>query len=276
MEKILETNRAIAFAAAFVMATASFVPAQTVLAASGQLDAPVVSQTSGTAGAAGPSPVSREVSWESVNGAVSYDLYVFDNLADARAGDNAVARVNIPHPASGDITLDFRQITFTEIDESGAIYGPEVVNDANFVRGLHTSGNLRPGAYWIRVRAVASNASDNSELSDLAQNRQFASFDLEELPIVIALGPSEAREIMETRFNEIGSSLRLIDLRPNVAHETLYYEFWTEGFIRFFDERLTNIHWSSEEQTQPINPDFMTDEEVFEALPDLDATILLL
>ena len=272
---VKKSFKAVALFVVLVMTVSSFLPAQLVLAANGQLDTPVVSQSSGIAGAAGTSPVSRNLSWEAVPGAVSYDLYVFNSLADARAGRNPVASASIPQ-AEDEISLDFRQIMFEELDGSGVTYGPQIVNNRNFIRALHVTGNLRPGAYWVRVRAIAEDESENSELSALPMNRQFADYDPEELPITIAMGSSEVRELIETRFDELGDTLRLVDLRPNIPDPGIFYELWTEGYIRFYEERLINIHWGSEERTTEANTAFMSDEEVLAALPDLDATILFL
>jgi hypothetical protein len=259
---------------ASVITAVGFIPAVPVFAA-GQLDAPAVEQNSGITGPGGSNPASRTINWEEVPGAVSYDLYVFNTLANASAGENAVARASIP--ADGDVEFNFRHITFEELGGSGVTYSAEVVNDPNFIRGMFMSGNLRPGAYWVRARAIAEDTANNSELSALAQTRQFGEYELEYLPLIIAMGPSEAREIIETRFDDIGTSLRLVDLRPNVpAPGIIFYEYWVEGYIRFVDERLVNIHAGSEARTTEVNWQFMTDEEVFAALPDRDATILLL
>ena len=243
---------------------------------SSQLDAPVINQTTGIDGAVGTSPNSRNVSWKVVLGAVSYNMYVFRNLADAKAGKNAVAYVNIPQPSGEEVLFDFRTIMFTELNASGVTYPPDVVNDPNFVRALYTTGNLRPGAYWIKVQAAAKNEEDNSELSKLPKTRQFREYEPQELPIIIAMGTSEVRQIVETRFDEIGSSLRLVDLRPNIDTPGAYYELWSEGYIRFFEERLINLHWGSAARTKPTNTAYMSDAEVFAALPNLNATILVI
>lgn len=273
LKRVTNVKKATSLLVALALAVA--LPVQLAFA-SGQLDAPVVNQATGTAGAAGTSANSRNVSWDVVSGAVSYNMYVFTSLADARAGTNAAAYVNIPQPAGDEVLFDFRTIMFTEIGGSGVTYPSAIVNDPNFIRGLFTTGNLRPGAYWIRVQAVAANAADNSDLSVLAQTRQFGEYDLEELPITIAIGASEVREIIENRFDEIGTTLRLVDLRPNIPDPGVYYEYWTEGFVRFVDERLVNLHWGSAARTTATNTEYMCDDEVLAALPDFDATILVI
>ena len=279
MNTLFKIRKTISFAMALSVGTVH-VTAQIAFADT-KLDTPILTQTSGIAGAPGNSTASRNISWNTVTGAESYNLYVYNNLSNARAAENPIAVVNIPHSNDENITMDFRQIMFTEIGGSGVTVSAEIINDENFTRALHTSGNLKPGSYWLRVQAIASDESRNSELSDLPLNRQDEMLALEDLPIVIALGPSEQRELIETRYAEIGTpSLRLLDIRPNIPFTARYYfEIWTEGWNRYLTERMPNIHWGVEEQTGlhgMANTEFMTDTEVFTALPDRDATILVM
>ena len=250
-------KRIIALTIAFVMAFSFAIP----VSANTQLDAPEVTQSSGVGIPAGFSPASRQISWDAVDGAVSFNLYVFTSLADAQAGENPAAVTNITPEEDGSVDVDFRQLMFEELNNSGVIYDDAIVNDANFIRAMHTTGNLMPGAYWIRVRSIAADEAYNSELSALAQNRQHAELPLQYLPITIAIGPSEARQLIEERFEDIGTSLRLIDLRPEA-------ELFREGWIRYVDERIINIHTA-------YNP-AVPDAEVLNLLPDFDATILVL
>lgn len=266
------TKRFIALVITLVMTSSFALP--TFAANETQLETPMLSQNSGSPGAAGTGATSRDISWDPIEGAVSYTLYVFNSLENARAGQGAVARTSIEQ-SDERIVLDFRTLTFENLIEGkSVIHPPEVVNDASFVRGLRTTGNLKPGAYWIRLQAIAENPVNNSELSELPLNRQLAVLELEQLPIVIAMGPSEGRQLIEENFDKIGDGLRLVDVRPNVPDTNLFYEYWTEGWIRFFDERLVNIQQAI--QISSVNPEFMTDEEIFEALPDKDAIILTL
>ena len=253
-------KRLVALTVALLMAFSFAIP----VSANTQLDPPEVIQSSGVGIPAGFSPLSRMISWEAVDGAVSFDLYVFTTLADAQAGENAAAVVNITPDEDGNVEVDFRQLIFEELNDSGVIYDDEIVNDEDFVRAMHTTGNLMPGAYWVRVRSIAADDAYNSELSALALNRQHAELEPEYLPITIAIGPSEARQLIEVRFDDIGSSLRLIDLRPDGGN----HEILREGWIRFVDERIINIHTA-------FNP-AVQDEMVLELLDDFDATILIL
>ena len=245
------TASALVFVMAFALGTSAFADNEN------QLATPEVSQRSGTSRVGGTSTESRQVTWDRIDGAVSYDLYVFVSLDDARNGENAVARANIAQPEEGDIQFDFRSITFEEIDDSGVTWPPEVVEDENFVRGLFMAlgNNLRPGSYWLRVRAIAADPANNSELSELASNPLFAGEDPQNLPIIIAMGPSEGRQIIEQRFDELGTSLFLVDVRR-------VDEYWDRGWIRF-DTWMLDAHSA------------MPETQVRELLP-LDATILLL
>ena len=265
--------RCIAIVVTLVMAFSFVMPA---FAAPAQLAAPVVDQNSGAGVPAGVSPYSRNLSWEPVEGAVSYNLFVFNSLADAQAGEGyAIAYVNIPQSEEA-ITVDFRTLTFTALvdDESAIFVSDEILNDPNFTRGLHVTTNLQPGAYWVRLQAVAANEANNSPLSALAQNRQHATLDLQYLPITIAMGASEMRVAVETYFDEMGEGLRLVDVRPNVPDPGVFYEFWTEGWVRYFTERHINMH--SGVEGSATNPAYMTDEAILEAFPDKDALIISL
>lgn len=251
--------------------------AMPAFAAPAQLAAPVVTQNSGAGIPAGPNPASRNISWEPVEGAVSYNLFVFNSLADAEVGkDNAIAYVNIPQSDEA-ITVDFRTLTFTALvdDESAIFVSSATLNDASFARGLHVTTNLRPGAYWVRVQAVAANTANNSQLSALALNRQHATLDLQPLPITIAMGASETRAAIETYFAQLGEGLRLVDLRPNINDPAmLFFELWTEGGIRFFTERQVNMQTAV--APSELNAQFMTDAQILEAFPDKDAFIIAL
>jgi hypothetical protein len=263
-------TRCIAVVVVLVMAFSFAIPAFAIQA---QLDTPVVTQSSGAGIPAGPNPASRNISWEPVEGAESYNLFVFNSLADAEDGvDSAIAYVNIPQ-SDEEITVDFRRLTFTAlVDDASTIFVSDaIMNDANFTRGLHVITNLQPGAYWVRVEAVAENEANNSELSALALNRQHATLDPQPLPITIAMGASEIRVAVETYFDQIGEGLRLVDVRPNIS-ET--FELWTEGSIRYFWERHVNIQTAV--APSEANPQFMTDAQILEAFPDKDAFIISL
>jgi hypothetical protein len=265
--------RSIAVIVTLVMVFGFAMPA---LANQAQLAAPVVDQSSGVGTPAGTSPDSRNISWEPVEGAVSYNLFVFNSLADAEDGeDSAIAYVNIPQSDEA-ITVDFRTLTFTAlVDDASTIFVSDaILNDTTYQRGLHVTTNLLPGAYWVRLQAVAAAEANNSALSELAMNRQHATLDLQPLPITIAMGPTDMRVAMETYLDELGEGLRLVDVRPNIPDPGLYYELWTEGTIRYFWERQVNMQTGV--APSEVNTEFMTDAEILEAFPDKDAFIISL
>ena len=165
--------------------------------------------------------------------------------------------------AAGQLRVYIRNLTFENVNGSNVIHAPAVVNNPNFVRGLWMegginpatgielpAGNLKAGAYWFRVRAIAGEGGEDSPLSEVPSNINAAGENARHyFPLSIALGPSDARELMEAFIARYGADalngnntyygsadenpaaqMYLIDLRPDRPD----FEFRTEGFLRFF------------------------------------------
>jgi len=226
-----------------VTAITYLLPITFAYADTGKLDTPIVIEQR---------QPTRTIIWSPVPNAVSYTMYAFDSRAAASDGLTPVAvaekidyrpAVDGEGKETGNYAIDIRTIDFTgnAITDVGSL-------PPDYVRQLATTGNLKPGTYWIRIQAIATNTESDSELSQVAT-----------LPIIIAVGPSELREMIEDYINGIGDPLFLLDLRPES-------ELYMEGYVRFFDKRIINVHLETS----------VPDSRIAELLPDKDATILLI
>jgi len=171
-----------------------------------------------------PAGMSRATGWDHVEGAASYIMYVFDcrdaanEATVATAAELAVA--SAAFPATGErIVTDMRMITFTELNNSGAVrtlpagFTPAGLGAsapaAGSDRGLNTT-NLRPGQYLIRVVAVPADATVNApSMSAIPAAGATASW------FNIAMGPDELRAYIESRIDDVGTTLRIVCVRNN-------------------------------------------------------------
>jgi len=107
----------------------------------------------------------------------------------------------------------------------------------DFVPGDTT--NLKPGQYWFRLQAIAGEGSafTDSALNALpAPPTMGGAASAPPNPFSIAMGPTEAKAIIESRFDEIGDpsgKFRLVDIRGVTTGE-----IGEEGHIRYFNERM--------------------------------------
>jgi len=148
------------------------------------------------------------------------------------------------------------------------------------------NSNLSPGTYWARVEATASDGTA-SDLSNVGATA---------LPIPI--GPWEAANLIGAFVKEYGEKaladpslipgyaaddlreLRLVDVRPA-------FELHRCGYVRYVEQWLEGIQQTpgtAGTEALPYsgpgiltgNPGFMSDEQILEALPNKNATILFL
>jgi len=171
-----------------------------------------------------PSGMSRATGWDHAEGAASYVMYVFDCRDAANEATVATARnlavASAAFAATGErIATDMRMITFTELNGSGAVrtlpegYTPAGLGAsapaAGSDRGLNTT-NLRPGQYIIRVVAIPADAATYapgiSAAPPAAANQSWFN---------IAMGPSELRSYIESRIDDVGTTLRIVCVRNN-------------------------------------------------------------
>jgi hypothetical protein len=190
----------------------------------------------------------RTISWLRVDNADHYRVWAFDTEAKARAGDtaDATAFAIIEQPSSGNIpTQDFRRMIFT--DNVGDGSGVRSLQSGWTPAGLGTSNapnwdtygkytnNLVPGVYWLRVQAMpgASSTDLPSALSTMPAGSETAH------GFVVAMGPDEAKKLIEDRFDKLNETLVIICVRargaatPAPAWRNPSAEAGDEGILRF-------------------------------------------
>jgi len=179
-----------------------------------------------------PAGMSRATGWDHVEGAGSFRVYAFNNrdaavnATAATAHSLAVAWSTIP--ATGErIATDARMIVFEgpATRELPVGFKPAGLGAsapaAGSVNGAYET-NLVPDQYWFRVMAIPANPGVNSPSELSVVHTATQSFN-------IAMGPDEARAYIEGRLDDIGTTLRLIDIRFGAT------ESGNEGFLRFFE-----------------------------------------
>jgi hypothetical protein len=162
--------------------------------------------------------MNRATGWTRVANAGSYIVYAFNNRTNAvnatadTAAELAVAWSVVAQPETGNIAGDVRTMTFEgpatrTLPEGFTPAGIGASSPANgTVNGAYTT-NLVPDQYWIRVMAVPSDPATHvpSNLSNVHTAAQTFN---------IAMGPCEARALIESRFDELGTTLHIRDVRP--------------------------------------------------------------
>jgi len=202
-----------------------------------------------------PANMSRATGWDSVPGAESYIMFVFNDYeaaveaTAATAAELAVASATFP--ATGErITTDVRMITFTELNNSGALrtsaipagWEPAGLGTSapavGSVNGANTT-NLGPGQYWIRVMAIARDrmATADSALSEV--HSIVDSFN-------IAMGPDEARAYIENRLDDVGITLHIVDVRGENLQEV-----GDEGYLKFTTATLPTFRFVPDTRQDP-------------------------
>ena len=167
----------------------------------------------------------RQYTLAYVTDAVSYTIFAFDTLDAAQTGNisQAVAWTTIPYFSTATYTVSMRFQTFLgpATRPLPAGYTPAGLGTTN-AGGLPGYGayttNLIPGVYWLRAMANAAIPANNSPLSVLNP--------VAGQGLVIAMGPDEARALIQSRFADIGTTLQILDLRP-------LSEAGDEGVLRF-------------------------------------------
>jgi len=202
-----------------------------------------------------PANMSRATGWDDVPGAVSFVMYVFNSheaaaeATAATAADLAVASAMFE--ATGErITTDVRMITFTELNDSGALrtaplpsgWEPAGLGASAFavgsVNGANTT-NLLPGQYWIRVMAIARDRMANADSALSAVHATVDSFN-------IAMGPDEARAYIEGRLEDIGRTLHIVDVRGENLQEV-----GDEGYLKFTTATLPTFRFIPDTRQDP-------------------------
>ena len=181
---------------------------------------------------AAPAGMSRATGWDHVEGAGSFRVYAFNNRDAAvnatAATVRSLAAAWATIPATGErIATDARMIVF-EGPATRAL--PEGFKPAGLGASMPAAGsengayetNLVPDQYWFRVMAIPANRRTHSSSELSAVHTATQSFN-------IAMGPDEARAYIEGRLDDIGTTLRLIDIRFGAT------ESGNEGFLRFFE-----------------------------------------
>ena len=197
----------------------------------------------------GAGTAARTVTWPAVTDAVSYTMYLYarpHNAArfpnpgetlDEQIAAGLVTRVaRATNVAAGEVH-DIRFMNFEAVGGNTWVINPNPLpfpygalqrhEPAGYPEAVTPPGNLMPGAYWVRIQAVAANVADNSELSPWWMANVGGL--LREHPIIIGIGPTQARAMMEA--NNPGAAnqgFRLIDVRPDSERNN-------EGMIRFTD-----------------------------------------
>jgi len=188
--------------------------------------------------------MSRATGWDDVPGAELFVMFLFDNYqaaTDATVDTVAeLAAASAEFEATGErIETDVRMITFSELNDSGVVRATPLPSGWE-VAGLGASApaagseygayetNLVPGQYWIRVLASAEGAdSALSEVQTIVD-----SFN-------IAMGPDEVRAYIESRLDDIGTTLHIIDIRGENPQESS-----DEGYLRFTSTMLPTLRFS--------------------------------
>ena len=202
-----------------------------------------------------PANMSRATGWDAVPGAESYIMFVFndyDAAVEATAATAAeLAVASATFQATGErITTDVRMITFTELNDSGALrtaplptgWEPAGLGTsapaAGSVNGANTT-NLVPGQYWIRVMAIARDrvATADSALSEV--HSIVDSFN-------IAMGPDEARAYIENRLGDVGITLHIVDVRGENLQEV-----GDEGYLRYTTATLPTFRFVPDTRQDP-------------------------
>jgi len=234
-----------------------------------QVAAPVPAFTSG-----GAATAARTVTWPAVTGATSYTMYLYarpHNAArfpnpgetlDEQIAAGLVVRVARATNVAADTTHDIRFMNFEALGGNTWVINPTPLpfpqgalqtHDANGPTAT-TPGNLMPGAYWVRVQAVASNTINNSELSEwwvpptpsegVPPQGQLQG---REHPLIVGMGPTQARSFMEARNpGAPNQGFRNIDVRPD-SDNPLADERNNEGIIRFSERHVNiqNVNWNT-------------------------------
>ena len=251
------------------------------------LGAPVIS----TANASGVNGT-RIVSWEKVEGAISYTVYLYQSKDDAEADENAAAKAIVGNTLSQnlkEVTNWTGRHVRTPAEQAAfeAISDYERTGNANpETTAVARGSNIRPGTYWARVRATS--AQGESVLSNVGATA-----------LLIPMGPWEGARLIANFVAEYGAKaladpashipghrpddpreLRLIDLRPA-------FELNKGGYVRYIEQWMEGIHQTPGQagttalpyDGPPIlsgNPGYVSDEQILEALPNKNATILVL
>jgi hypothetical protein len=226
----------------------------TVGAYANQLDAPVLTQQT-----FGSANTQRVIAWDEVEGADSYSVFLYarpfnsprfpapgESLDDQIAA-GLVVRVAYVHGLSAGVlgtplvagnddvtsygTYDLRFMNFNAYDGNTWAINPVPLRypqgpfEWNMPPGA-SLGNLMPGAYWVRVQAVAgletSPYSDWWIPTEASQGHVVGM----ETPVIISLGPTLGREMMES------GDARMIDVRPNPERDQqaiLRFNEWYTG-----------------------------------------------
>jgi len=251
------------------------------------LDEPVIA-TANSSGVNGH----RTVSWDAVEGAESYTIYLYQTKDDAEANRNIAAQTVVGNVLSKnlkEVTNWTGRLVRSPADQAAfaAISDYERTGNANPESTAVARGsNIRPGTYWARVKATS--AGGDSGLSNVS-----------ETALPIPMGPWEGARLIAKFIADYGvealtdpanhipdykpddpRELRLVDLRPG-------FELGRGGYIRYFEQWIEGIQQTpGQAGTTPLpyngpaivtgNPGFVSDEQILEALPNKNATILTL
>ena len=227
-------------------------------ALSGKIDTPMPTFVS-----AGAATAARTVTWPAVTGATGYTMYLYaraqnaprfplpGETLDEQIAAGLVTRVaRATNVAPGEVH-DIRFMNFEAVGGNTWVINPTPLPFPQGALQRHTGtsatdypyavapGNLMPGAYWVRVQAVAANAADNSDLSAWWVPTTGSQLQNREHPLVVGIGPTQAKAFMEARNpGAPNQGFRNIDVRPNGT--ATGDERNNEGIIRF-SERHINI-----------------------------------
>gem|GEM_PF-2145623 len=174
-----------------------------------------------------PQNMSRATGWDHVVNAGRFTMYVFSTREDANAATVATARslavAWAEFPATGErINTDPRMITFEGHEDSEFLRDlPEGWTPAGLGASAPALGsdqgrnttNLVPGQYLIRVIAhpTAEAAAGGTQPSISAAPPAAAN----QSWFNIAMGPDELRAYIESRIDDVGTTLRIVDVRNN-------------------------------------------------------------
>jgi len=188
-----------------------------------------------TVGAALPTPLpaptvtttanTRIATISNVAGASSYNLYVYNTRADAEADAglvNPTRWIARADGVSGAVTVREQQFTGSGTRTLPAGYergGRGISNQLEALREAGFSTNLVPGVYFFGVQAITTDPDfTNSPVAIQAAAQQ---------PLIINMGPDEARDFINARVSQVGTTLRIVDVRNNPNESA------TEGYLRY-------------------------------------------
>ncbi|MCL2366516.1 MAG: hypothetical protein FWC75_05640 [Oscillospiraceae bacterium] len=203
----------------------------------------------------------RAVAFHPVAGAASFTIWAFANQADAAAATAAnvttlaVASATIPAAASGNTIVNLRNQLFTNVGANDATRtlqagwtpaGMGTSSAFDWTNGGAYATNLRPAVYWLRFQANPEDTVNNAPSELHTTHFTSATVSVSGLTVqaagtvvatnqglVIAMGPDEARDHIETYFSQLGTTLRIADLRGAL-------EAGDEGHLRFTDIGFAN------------------------------------